>query len=50
VARHVAVTLKSFIKHMLRDPNLFKTPRVEYGLTAEPLTLEEVRTVARAIE
>jgi methyl coenzyme M reductase alpha subunit len=53
VARHVAVTLKSFIKHMLRDPNLysaFKTPRVEYGLTAEPLTLEEVRAVARAIE
>jgi site-specific recombinase XerC len=50
VARHVAVTLKSFIKHMLRDPNPFKTPRVEYGLTAGPLTLEEVRTVARAIE
>ncbi|MFZ8790433.1 MAG: hypothetical protein ACO2OZ_12375 [Acidilobaceae archaeon] len=53
VARHVAVTLKSFIKHVLRDPNLysaFKTPRVEYGLTAEPLTLEEVRAVARAIE
>jgi integrase len=53
VARHVAVTLKSFIKHVLKDPNLysaFKTPRVEYGLTAEPLTLEEVRAVARAIE
>ena len=53
VARHVATTLKSFIKHVLKDPNLyssFKTPRVEYGLTAEPLTLEEVRAVARAIE
>jgi integrase len=38
---------------MLKDPNLysaFKTPRVEYGLAAEPLTLEEVRAVARAIE
>ncbi|MFZ8793917.1 MAG: tyrosine-type recombinase/integrase [Acidilobaceae archaeon] len=53
VARHIAVTLKAFIKHMIKDPNLysaFKTPRVEYGLTAEPLTLEEVRAVARAIE
>jgi integrase len=53
VARHIAVTLKAFIKHVLKDPNLysaFKTPRVEYGLTAEPLTLEEVRAVARAIE
>jgi integrase len=53
VARHVAVTLKAFVKHVLKDPNLysaFKTPRVEYGLTAEPLTLEEVRAVARAIE
>jgi integrase len=53
VARHVAVTLKAFIKHVLKDPNLysaFKTPRVEYGLTAEPLTIEEVRAVARAIE
>jgi len=53
VARHTAVTLKAFIKHVLRDPNLytaFKTPRVEYGLAAEPLTLEEVRAVARAID
>jgi integrase len=53
VARHVATTLKSFIKHVLKDPNLyssFKTPRVEYGLTAEPLTLEEVRAVAKAID
>ncbi len=53
VARHVAVTLKAFIKHVLKDPNLysaFKTPRVEYGLTAEPLTLEEVRAVARALD
>jgi integrase len=53
VARHIAVTLKAFVKHVLKDPNLyssFKTPRVEYGLTAEPLTLEEVRAVARAIE
>ncbi|MFZ8794432.1 MAG: tyrosine-type recombinase/integrase, partial [Acidilobaceae archaeon] len=53
VARHIAVTLKAFIKHVLKDPNLygsFKTPRVEYGLTAEPLTLEEVRAVTRAIE
>ncbi len=53
VARHVATTLKFFIKHVLKDPNLynaFKTPKVEYGLAAEPLTLEEVRAVARAIE
>jgi len=53
VARHVATTLKFFIKHVLKDPNLysaFKTPRVEYGLAAEPLTLEEVRAVARAID
>jgi integrase len=53
VARHVATTLKFFIKHVLKDPNLynaFKTPKVEYGLTAEPLTLEEVRAVARAID
>jgi hypothetical protein len=27
----------------------FKTPRVEYGLTAEPLTLEEVRAVATSL-
>jgi integrase len=53
VAQHTAKALKLFIKHVLRDPNLysaFKTPRVEYGLTAEPLTLEEVRAVARAID
>jgi integrase len=53
VARHVATTLKFFIKHVLKDPNLynaFKTPKVEYGLAAEPLTLEEVRAVARAID
>jgi integrase len=53
VARHTAVTLKAFIKHVLKDPNLytaFKTPRVEYGLAAEPLTLEEVRAVARVID
>ena len=53
VAQHTAKALKLFIKHVLRDPNLynaFKTPKVEYGLTAEPLTLEEVRAVARAID
>jgi integrase len=53
VAQHTAKALKLFIKHVLRDPNLynaFKTPRVEYGLAAEPLTLEEVRAVAKAIE
>jgi integrase len=53
VAQHTAKALKLFIKHVLRDPNLynaFKTPRIEYGLTAEPLTLEEVRAVARAID
>ena len=53
VAQHNAKALKLFIKHVLRDPNLynaFKTPKVEYGLTAEPLTLEEVRAVARAID
>ena len=53
VAQHTAKALKLFIKHVLRDPNLysaFKTPRVEYGLAAEPLTLEEVRAVARAID
>jgi len=53
VAQHTAKALKLFIKHVLRDPNLynaFKTPKVEYGLAAEPLTLEEVRAVARTIE
>jgi integrase len=53
VAQHTAKALKLFIKHVLRDPNLynaFKTPRVEYGLAAEPLTLEEVRAVAKAID
>jgi integrase len=53
VAQHTAKALKLFIKHVLRDPNLytaFKTPKVELSLVAEPLTLEEVRAVARAIE
>jgi integrase len=53
IAQHIAKALELFIKHVLRDPNLystFKTPKVEYGLAAEPLTLEEVRAVARAIE
>jgi integrase len=53
VAHHTAKALKLFIKHVIKDPNLyqaFKTPRVEYGLTAEPLTLDVVKAVARAIE
>ena len=53
IAQHIAKALELFIKHVLRDPNLystFKTPKVEYGLAAEPLTLEKVRAVARAIE
>jgi integrase len=53
VAQHTAKALKLFVKHVLRDPNLynaFKTPKVELSLVAEPLTLEEVRAVARAIE
>jgi integrase len=53
VAQHTAKALKLFIKHVLRDPNLyaaFKTPKVELSLVAEPLTLEEVRAVARVIE
>ena len=53
VAQHVAKALKLFIKHVIRDPNLyqsFKTPKVEYGLSATPLTLETVRVVAKAIE
>jgi integrase len=53
VAQHTAKALKLFIKHVLRDPNLysaFKTPKVELSLVAEPLTLGEVRAVARAIE
>jgi integrase len=53
VAQHTAKALKLFIKHVLRDPNLynaFKMPKVELSLVAEPLTLEEVRAVARAIE
>jgi hypothetical protein len=35
VTRHIAVTLEFFIKHVIKDPNLysaFKTPKVEYGL------------------
>jgi integrase len=53
VAQHTAKALKLFVKHVLRDPNLynaFKTPKVELSLVAEPLTLEEVRAVARAID
>jgi integrase len=53
VAQHTAKALKLFIKHVLRDPNLysaFKTPKVELSLVAEPLTLEEVRAVARALD
>jgi integrase len=53
VAQHTAKALKLFIKHVLRDPNLynaFKTPKVELSLVAEPLTIEEVRAVARAID
>jgi integrase len=53
VAGHVAKALKLFIKHVLRDPNLyqaFKTPRAEADLAAEPLRLEDVRAVARAID
>ncbi len=53
VAQHTAKALKLFIKYALRDPNLynaFKTPKVELSLVAEPLTLEEVRAVARAID
>jgi integrase len=53
VAQHTAKALKLFIKHVIKDPNLyqaFKTPKVEYGLTAEPLTLDVIRSVAKAIE
>jgi integrase len=53
VAQHIAKALKLFVKHVLRDPNLynaFKTPKVELSLVAEPLTLGGVRAVARAIE
>lgn len=42
-----------FIKRVIKDSNLyssFKTTRVEYSLTAELLTLEEVRALTRAIE
>ncbi len=40
MARHTVVTLKAFIKHVLKDPNLYnavKTPRLEYSLTADPI-------------
>jgi integrase len=53
VAQHTAKALKLFIKHVIKDPNLyqaFKTPKVDYGLTAEPLTLDVIRSVAKAIE
>jgi integrase len=53
VAQHTAKALKLFIKHIIKDPNLyqaFKTPKVDYGLTAEPLTLDVIRSVAKAIE
>jgi integrase len=53
VAQHIAKALKLFIKHVIKDPNLyqaFKTPKVDYGLTAEPLTLDIIRSVAKAIE
>ncbi len=53
VAQHVAKALKLFIKYVIKDPNLyqaFKTPKVDYGLTAEPLTLDMIRAVAKAID
>jgi integrase len=53
IAEHVAKALKLFIKHVIRDPNLyqaFKMPRTERGPAAEPLRLEDVRAVARAID
>jgi len=53
VAHHTAKALKLFIKHVIKDPNLyqaFKTPKVDYGLTAEPLTLDVIKAVAKAIE
>jgi len=53
VAQHVAKALKLFIKYVIKDPNLyqaFKTPKVNYGLTAEPLTLDMIRAVAKAID
>ena len=53
VAQHVAKALKLFIKYVLKDPNLyyaFRTPKAEAGPVAEPLTLEDVRAVARAVD
>ena len=51
-ARLTAQALKLFIKLIVKDPILygsFKTPRVEPALK-EPLRLEEVKAVAKAIE
>ena len=53
IAQHTAKALKLFIKHVIKDPNLyhsFKMPKAEAGLIAQPLTLEEVRAVAREID
>ena len=49
VAQHTAKSLKLFIKRVLKDPILyqaFKTLRIDYGLVAEPLTLEVVKSVS----
>jgi len=53
IAQHIAKALKLFIKYVIKDPNLyqaFKTPKVDYGLTAEPLTLDMIKAVARVID
>jgi len=53
IAQHTAKALKLFIKYVIKDPNLyhsFKMPRAEAGFVAQPLTLEEVRAVAREID
>ena len=52
VAQHVAKALKLFIKHVIKDPNLysaFKTPRTEV-VPREIPTIDDIRKVARAIE
>lgn len=53
IARHVSCTLKLFIKEVLKDPvlyNSFKTVKSKENLIAKPLTLEEIKRVAKAIE
>ena len=52
VAKHTSIALKKFIKEVIKDPvlyNSFKVVRPKTLIPKEPLTLEQVREIARRI-